>query len=146
MEMVPQASSDLRAGRMILERYFSMLLRTFPPVASTMPKLTSCAMLAGVMAFGDVRKKYKHMPWRPYKKIHFLTLNFQTFLYFVEKIGKNECHYCILSTKDIKEITFEKQNSLSMCRCILASQRMYSFLKILKANVIFSVIQTKEIQ
>lgn len=146
MEMVPQASRDLRAGRMILERYFSMLLRTFPPVASTMPKLTSCAMLAGVMAFGDVRKKYKHMPWRPYKKIHFLILNFQTFLYFVEKIGKNECHYCIQSTKDIKEITFEKQNSLSMCRCILASQRMYSFLKILKANVIFSVIQTKEIQ
>lgn len=83
--MVPQASSDLRAGRMILERYFSMLLSTFPPVASTMPKLTSCAMLAGEMALGVVRKKYKHMPWRPYKKFIFLYLT-KTFLHFVEKL------------------------------------------------------------
>lgn len=43
-------------------------------------------MLAGVMAFGDVRKKYKQMPWRPYKKNHFLTLIFWTFLHFVEKL------------------------------------------------------------
>lgn len=64
-------------------------------------------MLAGEMALGVVRKKYKHMPWRPYKKFIFLYLT-KTFLHFVEKTGENECNHCILSTKDIKKITFFK--------------------------------------
>lgn len=44
-------------------------------------------MLAGEMALGVVRKKYKHMPWRPYKKFIFLYLT-KTFLHFVEKLDR----------------------------------------------------------